>query len=164
MTCAPQLLFSLQAFLFVSPYANADTNGISSSFTGLEFDISGVSLDIPAERSLKALNPNFRFKTKHWKDSQNQKVREDIADQSFATGNIMGVREGVRIIVTPWHSGNLIQQVTRQVSIKPDDQKPTIDDFVAATKAKYGEPSQIITKGIFGRQPRHQAKCLLHHR
>lgn len=133
-------------------YAHADTSALNSSFERLGFDITGVRLDLSAEESLKARDPKFRLKQRHWKDSQGKKVREDIVEQNFATGNIATVRETVKVSVTPWHSGNLIKQVVRQVAIKSDDQKPTVDDFVAATTAKYGEPSQTIAKGIFGRQ------------
>ncbi|AUQ50911.1 hypothetical protein PhaeoP83_02661 [Phaeobacter inhibens] len=140
------------SLMLVTSFAHAETPAIGSSFKGLSFDVTGVRLDQNAADSLMARDPNFRLKQREWKDSQGKPVRDDIVEQNFATGNIMTVRETVKVSVTPWHSGNLIQQIIRQVAIKSDDQKPTVDDFVAATTAKYGEPSQVIGKGIFGRQ------------
>jgi hypothetical protein len=123
-----------------------------SSFAGFEFDINGIRIDQNIETSLTAFNPDFRFKTGRWNDSQGEYVRDDVAWQAFSFGNISAVREEYRVTATPWHAGNVIHTVTRIVSIKPDDQKPTVASFVATAEAKYGEPIEHVREGIFGRR------------
>lgn len=131
---------------------NAGAEEFTSSFAGLGFDVDGVRLDLPAEDSLKGFDPKFRFRIGEWRDSQSNVVREDIIHQNYAKGNIWDVREEVSVSVTPWHTGNLIEQLIRKVAIKPEAKMPTVEDFVAATKAKYGEPTLIQNDGILGRR------------
>jgi hypothetical protein len=137
------------SFLMVT-CGNAGAEEFASSFAGLGFDVDGVRLDLPAEDSLKGIDPKYRLKIGKWRDSQGNTVREDIGQQNYTKGNIRDVREEVSISVTPWHTGNLIERLIRKVAIKSEAKMPTIDDFVAATKSKYGEPAQTLNKGIGG--------------
>ena len=118
----------------------------ASSFAGFGFDINGIRLDLPAKESFKAFDPEFYFKKGERTDSQGELVREDVGTQAFGRGHINSVRESYRVSVTPWHAGNLSYEVMRDVGINRDDKKPTIADFVAATKAKYGEPASELKK------------------
>lgn len=141
----------LSGFTLIGYQALADQEEFSSSFAGFDFDINGIRLDLPAEESLKAFDPDFYFKKGQWNDSQGEFVREDVGTPAFGRGHINSVRESYRISVTPWHAGNLSYEVMRDVNVNRDDKMPAVADFVAATKAKYGEPTSELQKALHRR-------------
>lgn len=134
-----RILYILAAALYTH-HAVAEATW-QSSFAGLDFDINGIRLDLPIEQSLKQFDPQFRLRMTQWADSQGVAVRSQPSGQNYATGAIWSIREQASIVPTPWHAGSLIRSVHRHLSIKPDDQKPTISDYRAAVIAKYGEPT-----------------------
>jgi len=152
------LAVSVFAHGIAPPAFATDVNNLPayafSSFRGLELDVNGIRLDLPIRQSLLAFNPDFRLRQAKWKDSQGNVVRKQSGIQTFAAGNIWNVRETVSITPVPWHSGQYIQRMKREVAIKPDDQKPTIEGFREAVIAKYGAPTHAgNTKSQLGFMP-----------
>lgn len=112
-----------------------------SSFEGLNLDINGIRLDLPITESLIKFNPKFHIKQGKWSDSQGQSKRSQPGLQNYAAGNIWGIRESTSITPVDWHSGEYIRRINRELTIKPDDQKPTIKGFRQAVIDKYGPPT-----------------------
>ncbi|MFD1198000.1 hypothetical protein ACFQ3K_06670 [Brucella gallinifaecis] len=123
-----------------------------SSFAGLGFDIKGISLEKDIRTSMMEYDPDYKLRMGTWTDSQGGSEREDYVGTSFAIGAIWDTREQYSLIATPWHTGNLIKSFTRIVSISKDEQKPVIEEFVAAATEKYGEPIKHERDSIFQRR------------
>ncbi len=127
--------------------APLDLDGIAlpdfahSSFAGMELEVNGIQVDQRIDRAVLSAFPTARLKVRNWTDSQNVKVREDYADQSINSGNIMDVRDTMEIRVTPWHAGSLISKLDRKVTIdyRLTDRMPTEGDFIGAVIERHGE-------------------------
>jgi hypothetical protein len=127
--------------------APLDLDGIAlpdfahSSFAGMGLEVNGIQVDQRIDRAVLSAFPTARLKVINWTDSQNEKVREDYADQFINSGNIFDVRDTMEIRITPWHAGSLIRSISREVSISAnlDHKMPTETDYIEAVKALYGE-------------------------
>jgi hypothetical protein len=111
-----------------------------SSFAGLEIEVGDVALGMEIEAAIRRAYPDHRMSQRTWAVSRVPGSERTVFDsQRIGSSVLRGVSDQISVNPTGWHTGQLVQQVTRTIESSDPALMPARPDFLNSVRSQFGE-------------------------